>query len=177
MALYFSRDVTVYVKQSDGAIMWEIPVLDGYSFSQAVNSSEVALSEMTTSGGVSRRGRTMFNDSLGATEWSFSTYARPFASALSTSGWELTGEGMGTDDAVHSVEEALLANMVSAGIYDQATGGGWSKGITSAVTVTGSKVDFLDSDLPALGTFTLYFVFDKEPGDALNCVSGLFFVL
>ena len=42
--LFFSRDTKVVV--SDGTTAWEIPVLDGFSFSQATNSSEVTLQEM-----------------------------------------------------------------------------------------------------------------------------------
>jgi hypothetical protein len=89
--LFFSRDTKVYVAPLNasgvevaGAI-WEIPVLDGFSFSQATNSSEITLNEMEASGGGSRRGRKMFNDSYAPAEWSFSTYARPFkTTALQT---------------------------------------------------------------------------------------------
>ena len=77
--LYFSRDTKVYVEI--GSDVWEIPVLDGFSFSQATNSSEITLAEMESVGGVSRRGRRAFNDSLAPAEWSFSTYVRPFISA------------------------------------------------------------------------------------------------
>ena len=44
--LYFSRDTKVFVEllaansNESGNIVWEIPVLDGYSFSQAQNASE-----------------------------------------------------------------------------------------------------------------------------------------
>ena len=77
--LYFSRDTKMYVKI--GSSVWEIPLLDGFSFSQANNSTEVVLAEMEDSSGVSKRGRRVFNDSLAPVEWSFSTYARPFKSA------------------------------------------------------------------------------------------------
>ena len=79
--LFFSRDTRVVV--SDGTAYWEIPVLDGFSFSQATNTSEISLAEMSSavSGNKSRRGRRMFNDSYAPAEWSFSTYARPFKSA------------------------------------------------------------------------------------------------
>jgi hypothetical protein len=84
--LYFSRHTKVYMQQ--GANVWEIPVLDGFSFSQSVNTSEVTLQEMSATGGVSRRGRVMFNDSVAPAEWSFSTYARPFiADALASLPW------------------------------------------------------------------------------------------
>ena len=69
--LYFSRDTKMYV-EIDSAV-WEIPVLDGFSFSQGANSTEVVLSEAESSAGVSKRGRRVFNDSLAPAEWSFST--------------------------------------------------------------------------------------------------------
>jgi hypothetical protein len=74
--LHFSRDTKVYIEKDKR--LWSIPVLDGFSFSQATNSSEITLNEMEDSTGRSRRGRRLFNDSLSAAEWSFSTYVRPF---------------------------------------------------------------------------------------------------
>ena len=68
--LYFSRDSKVYVRipatsGSETNQTWEIPVLDGFSFSQATNTSEVTLNEMASDNvGTSKRGRKMFNDSL-----------------------------------------------------------------------------------------------------------------
>ena len=82
--LFFSRDTKVYIElfNSSGAStgVFEVPVLDGFSFSQAQNSTEVTLAEMENSAGVSKRGRRVFNDSLAPVEWSFSTYVRPFES-------------------------------------------------------------------------------------------------
>ena len=60
--LYFSRDSKCFIEFD--SVVWEIPVLDGFSFSQANNSSEITLSEMESSAGISRRGRRAFNDSL-----------------------------------------------------------------------------------------------------------------
>ena len=79
MALQFSRDVDVYVKttstlNSGNPTAWKIGVLDGFSFSQAINASEITVNE---AGVTSRRARLLFNDSLAPVEWSFSTYARP----------------------------------------------------------------------------------------------------
>jgi hypothetical protein len=66
--LYFSRDTKFYVVYENSAGVaqdaWEVPILDGFSFSQANNSSEITLAEMEDSGGVSRRGKGMFNDSF-----------------------------------------------------------------------------------------------------------------
>lgn len=73
--LFFNRDTKVYLEQ--GTVIWELPVLNGYSFSQATNSSNITLSEMSDTNGRSRRGQKVFNDSLAPAEWSFDIYARP----------------------------------------------------------------------------------------------------
>ena len=63
--LFFSRDTRVIVsdRHASAPTYWEIPVLDGFSFSQATNTSEITLNEMEAAAGGSRRGRRMFNDS------------------------------------------------------------------------------------------------------------------
>ena len=75
--LYFSRDTKLYVELTSNAGVhqgvWEVPVLDGFSFSQATNQTEIGLNEMESTAGISRRGRRLFTDSLAPAEWSFST--------------------------------------------------------------------------------------------------------
>ena len=141
--LYFSRDVKVYVQH--GGKMWDIPVLDGFSFSQSTNNVEVTLNEMS---GTSTRGRKLFNDSLAPAEWSFSTYARPFVSS---------GAGVGAADTVanhHAVEEVLWALMggpaaYAAGVFtDQ-----------SVPTLTEQTIDFSESNVSVLGEATIWFEF------------------
>ena len=95
MAFHFSRDTKVFMKfhaSADGTddALYEIPVLDGYSFSQATNSSEITLNEAADSSGNSKRGRAMFNDSFAPAEWSFSTYMRPTTSAAADT-WASNG--------------------------------------------------------------------------------------
>ena len=83
MAFFFSRDTKVFMKWAYDATdtaLQELPVLDGFSFSQATNTSEVTLSEAAASDGYSKRGRAMFTDSFAPAEWSFSTYMRPTTS-------------------------------------------------------------------------------------------------
>ena len=50
-------------------------VLDGYSFSQGSESTDVTISE---TGATPNRGSKRFNDALPPVEWSFGTYVRPF---------------------------------------------------------------------------------------------------
>ena len=143
--LYFSRDVKVYVQH--GTKMWDIPVLDGFSFSQSTNNVEVTLNEMS---GTSTRGRKLFNDSLAPAEWSFSTYARPFVSA--------GGPGVGVADSVagnhHAVEEVLWALMGGPATYAAATFTN-----QSAPTLTEQTIDFSESNVSVLGEATIWFEF------------------
>jgi hypothetical protein len=107
--LFFSRDTKVFIKF--GTKVWDLPVLDGFSFSQATNSSEITLAEMEGSGGSSRRGRKQFNDSLAPAEWSFATYVRPFKSAAS-------GAGIADGAALtHAVEEVLWGLFLGGKTY------------------------------------------------------------
>ena len=64
MALFFQRDSTlqVYPNRADGTFpassqAFAIPMLEGFSFSQTTNSSEITLAEMESTTGTSRRGR------------------------------------------------------------------------------------------------------------------------
>ena len=161
--LFFSRDTKVYVAPLNAAgaevvgAIWEIPVLDGFSFSQATNSSEITLNEMEGSGG-SRRGRKMFNDSYAPAEWSFSTYARPFKSASYAAG------GADNQVAHHAVEECLWAMMVgNAGAGYTVPSGSqvsvWAQGLTQGADDL--DIDFDDSNTSTLGTANIYFVLGK----------------
>jgi hypothetical protein len=160
--LYFSRDTKVYV-EFDSKV-WELPVLDGFSFSQANNTSEITLNEMESSAGVSRRGRRAFNDSLAPGEWSLSTYVRPFTSA---------GSGNGAADGAaetHAVEEVLWAMMAGADNYDPATYD-FDRGGNNVITPASSSsaVSFDQSNKSTLGTANIYFVM----GDANRTVIKL----
>jgi len=168
--LYFSRDSKMYIEI--GSNVWEIPVLDGFSFSQANNSTEVTLSEMEDTTGTSKRGRKVFNDSLAPVEWSFSTYARPFLSeGGSTAG---NAEKDGTDKH-HAVEEILWALMAGPATYtapgaSQATA---LSGLTFSSTAapdtsagTGlTALSFAGSNKATLGTCNIYFSLDDGGTD------------
>lgn len=102
MALQFSRNANVYVQLVDAAgthvQAWKLSVLDGFSFTQSINSSEITINEAGT---ISRRARLLFNDSLAPVEWSMSTYARPI-----------------TDSSItHCPEEPLWAMLMGADGY------------------------------------------------------------
>jgi hypothetical protein len=145
---YFSRDTKVHITPNDSAgsatsDVYYIPVLDGFSFSQATNVTEVTLNEMATTAGVSRRARQMFTDSYAPAEWSFQTYIRPFASAGGTRGTD--GHSSATDGEHHVVEEALWNALVAAdeptGTNDGWTYDGTTKATLSAVNSTIYKLN------------------------------------
>ena len=139
---YFSRDTKVHLSDS-GSAVYNIPVLDGFSFSQATNVTEVTLNEMATSAGVSRRARQMFTDSYAPAEWSFSTYIRPFKSA---------GTGSGKHSAAHH-------HMVEEPLWNALAGSGAIGASGSALTADGTdcNIAFTNSNKVALDTFDLHF--------------------
>ena len=151
--LHFSRDSRLYMEK-DG-YFWSIPVLDGFSFSQATNASEITLNEMEDSSGRSRRGRKMFTDSLSAAEFSFSTYIRPFKSAGSKS--NTNGRADSSANHQHAVEEALWVAMAGQNVYVPSTGKfkhGSTGGAISSITITNGGTD-ADSGDRAAGTYNI----------------------
>jgi hypothetical protein len=183
--LYFSRDAKLYVELTDidGDFqgLWEIPVLDGFSFSQSTNQSEIGLNEMESTAGISRRGRRLFTDSLAPAEWSFSTYVRP------------TNRG---SSKMHLVDQVLWAAMAGAdefggtgvtnttttleGDYTRSTnpvnGVGGTSGLVydelgaslpSDNTAVGGLLGFQNSNRSTLPQMTLYFVFETDPNEPM----------
>ena len=171
MAFFFSRDTKVFMKwayDSNNTALYELPVLDGFSFSQSTNTSEVTLSEAANSSGYSKRGRAMFTDSFAPAEWSFSTYVRPTTS--DTGAAAASNQHAGNAKAF-AVEGPLWAAM-SANTYDNAiAGSGDGKVFDSAKATYGPNVfDFQNSNQVALGVFDLFFVL----GAAKDSTSGLY---
>jgi len=165
--LYFSRDSKMYVEI--GSAVWEIPVLDGFSFSQANNSTEVTLSEMEDSSGVSKRGRKVFNDSLAPVEWSFSTYARPFLSEGSDTTGNAEKDGTDRHHAVEEVLWSLLAGKAATpytapdGSTAAALTGFTFSSTATPNTDTGvgmTSLSFSTSNASTLNTCNIYFSLD-----------------
>ena len=143
--LYFSRDTKFFVELPNsgaGSHVFEIPILDGFSFSQATNSTEVTLAEMSA-GGVSKRGRAFFNDSLAPVEFSFSTYVRPYKTAGSGTG--VFGDTSGEH---HAVEEVLWALMVGNASHSSANFQGFTRDTTDL------DISFANSNVVELGPTT-----------------------
>jgi hypothetical protein len=168
--LYFSRDAKLYVELTSNAGafqgVWEVPVLDGFSFSQTTNQTEIGLNEMESTAGISRRGRRLFTDSLAPAEWSFSTYVRPTLKNTSEH---------------HLVDEVLWAAMAGADLHagtGSSENGDFSRNSGDKATVSGTVLDVTGATLPSGGTgallsfgesnrstlpkLTLYFVFETD---------------
>ncbi len=163
MSLFFSRNTKVYLG-GYGSQFFEIPVLEGFSFSQSVNSQEITSNEAVSSLGKTKRSKKIINTSLAPAEWSFSTYIRPFKSLTATSnGWE-TG---GPNGRVHAVEEALWAAFISNEGRTLATATNTSKwgGSINKAGATSSEFNFTGSEVSHLKTFDLYFVMNDTLND------------
>jgi len=154
-ALYFARDSKLFIEFD--SVFWEIPVLDGFSFTQTTNATEITLNEMESTAGVSRRGRRAFNDSLAPVEWSFSTYIRPFKSV----GGVGTGLADDTANTHHAVEEVLWAMFTGADNYDTTNFDFDRTTPSGQVTnpdTTDMNIAFTSSNVSTLGTANIYFV-------------------
>ena len=176
--LYFSRDSKLYVEltANDGSFqgLWEVPVLDGFSFSQSTNQTEIGLEEMESTAGISRRGRRLFTDSLSPAEWSFSTYMRPTtiatnkhhlvdqvlwaamagADQFNGSGVTATGPTLSGDYSRNSTDKAT-----TSGIVHDETGATLPSGASST---TAGLLNFNESNRSTLPKITLYFVFETD---------------
>jgi hypothetical protein len=160
MALQFTRNASVFVEVVDGITgapidAWKLSVLDGFSFTQSINSSEITINE---AGQTSRRARLLFNDSLAPVEWSLSTYARPTV-GVSVVATTLTGARM--------PEEALWAMAVGSDSYDRATGvfsnsaAAGSPAVNVHTTTTSNTINFNGSNVSSFSdNWNLYFAFE-----------------
>ena len=160
MALSLSRNATVILsyqastdtawdgagREPSEANTFEIPVLDGFSFSQATGTQNVTLNEAGTS---PKRGQSIFNTSIEPVDWSFTTYIRPRIDDLGSSGAD--------GDDRHGMTEKILWNaLVSSVKTDNASTGG----ITSSAG--DCTVDFEESAKNQLLKLTGWFVFSDS---------------
>ena len=147
---YFSRDTKLYAHMPLSAAAtkstyFELPVLDGFSFTQSTNATEITLNQAQSTGGASLRARQMFNDSYAPAEWSFSTYMAPYTSAGGTKA--TNGRGSATDGAHCEVSEAMWAMF-----FDQTVNGALTADTTDL------SISPANSNKATIGVFDLYFV-------------------
>ena len=161
---FFSRDTKVTAKMGSG--VFEIPVLDGFSFSQAQNIQDITFNEAADASGESSRGREAVVNSLAPAEWSFSTYIRPFK----TLGTNVTGNAdkNGGENKHHLVEEVLWAMLAGADTYTVTSGSAdpaftrsSSNVIAFSSSTSGSTINFGQSNKTTLGTADFEFILNS----------------
>ena len=124
---------------------FRIGVLDGYSFSQGSESTDVTITE---AGATPNRGSKRFNDSLPPAEWSFGTYVRPFIHGASS--WR--------SNTLHDMcENILWSALAGTGLAD-ASGGAVD---TNAGDPKGANVVFANSNVHELMKINIYFVLEN----------------
>jgi len=164
MALQFSRNAKVYVELVNSAgthvQAWKLAVLDGFSYTQSINSSEVTINE---AGADSRRARLLFNDSLAPVEWSISTYARPTLIA---------------GPLVRPIEESLWAMFLGAdtyvaGVFSNAAATGAP--VVNTVAANSNTFNLNGSNVSSMSDrWNIYFSFEDGANiQVYKCVSSV----
>ena len=123
-------------------------VLDGYSFSQGSDSSDVTISE---AGAAPNRGSKRFNDSLPPAEWSFGTYVRPFVHGANS--FRVADD----HDCCENILWAAISGTALPGDA-AATGRGVVVGTTAQ---NGSTCNFEKSDVHELMKLSIFFALEN----------------
>jgi len=122
-------------------------VLDGYSFSQGSESTDVMITE---AGASPSRGSKRFNDSLPPAEWSFGTYVRPFLHGSASFRTALD------NDCCENLMWAALSGTILP--KDENFDGA---GVQIEAGSTGSTVNFDQSDVHELMKLNIYFALEN----------------
>lgn len=148
MAFSLSRNAKLYVSTSQtiagilDSNTWEIPVLDGFSFTATTATQEIEISEAGTT---PVRGQQVFTTAIEPVEWSIQTYMRPRYDTI--------------DDVVDAVErvlwEALAAKEDTNSVGTAANGLATTRANGAG---GGLAIDFADSNTNTL--LRLSFIFN-----------------
>ena len=130
---------------STAANTFRIGVLDGYSFSQGSESTDVTINE---AGSAPNRGSKRFNDALPPAEWSFGTYVRPFKHGAAS---------FRADGTYDMVENILWSALAGTGLSD-ASGAAVA---TSTGAANGALVDLVESDVHELMKLNIFFALEN----------------
>ena len=127
---------------------FRIGVLDGYSFSQGSDSTDVTISE---AGAAPNRGSKRFNDSLPPAEWSFGTYVRPFKHGANS---------YRADGTFDCCENILWAALAGTGLPNASDASGAAVEVTTG-NQFGSLCKFDQSDVHELMKLSIYFALEN----------------
>jgi hypothetical protein len=147
MAFSLSRNAKLFITTSQtiaamtNANTWEVPILDGFSFTANTATLEIEISEAGTT---PVRGQQVFTTAIEPVDWSMQAYMRPRHDAL--------------DDVVDAVER-LLWEAVAASGASNAVGTGTNGNATTrtAGSAGGLAIDFTDSNTNELLQLSLVF--------------------
>jgi hypothetical protein len=139
-----------FIGNGNAANTFRVGVLDGYSFSQGSESTDVTISE---AGATPSRGSKRFNDALPPAEWSFGTYVRPFIHGADS--WRVVNS--------YDMCENILWNALAGTAITSASGAGVTceAEATAASVTTGGNVQFDSSNKHELLKLNLYFVLEN----------------
>jgi len=127
---------------------FRIGVLDGYSFSQGSDSTDVTISE---AGATPNRGSKRFNDSLPPAEWSFGTYVRPFVHGANS---------FRADGTFDCCENILWSALAGTGLPNASDTTGAAVEVTTG-SQFGSLCKFDQSDVHELMKLSIYFALEN----------------
>ena len=139
-----------FVGNGTNANTFRIGVLDGYSFSQGSESTDVTITE---AGSAPSRGSKRFNDSLPPAEWSFGTYVRPFIHGANS--WRAAN--------TYDMCENILWNALAGTAVTGASGAAVTceTNADSTAIQSGGNVQFDNSNAHELLKLNLYFVLEN----------------
>ena len=158
---YFSRDTKLMITMGSG--VFEVPILDGFSFSQAQNIQDITFNEAADLSGNRNRAREAVVNSIAPAEWSFQTYIRPFK----TLGTDAAGNAdrNGGANKHYLVEEVLWALLAGADTYTVTSGSAdpaftrdSNNVIAFSTSTSGSSLNFTHSNKTTLGTADFTFM-------------------
>jgi hypothetical protein len=144
MALSYSRNAKLYISTSQtiqasggepGVLdsnTWEVPVLDGFSFSANTATQEIEISE---AGAAPVRGQQVFTTAIEPVDWSIQAYMRPRFDTVDS-----------TVDAVERILWEALAAPPASSIGTAADGGASGATTRQASASGGMAVDFDNSN-------------------------------
>lgn len=147
MAFSLSRNAKLFVTTSqtiaamNNANTWEVPVLDGFSFTANTATLEIEISEAGT---IPVRGQQVFTTAIEPVDWSIQSYMRPRYNVINT--------------LVDAVERILWEGLAASGVSNAvATGTDGNATSRAAGGSGGLAIDFTDSNTNELLLLSLVF--------------------
>ena len=147
MAFSLSRNAKLYISTSQtiagvtDSNTWEVPILDGFSFSASTSTVEIEISEAGTT---PTRGQQVFTTAIDPVEWSIQSYIRPRYDTIDNV----------TDAVERILWEALTSSGTSNSVGTAANGNGTTRNANSA---GGLAITFGDSNTNELIKLSLIF--------------------